>query len=60
LQRREDREGHASLGDGDFFTVMNDTRNIRKMIPQISNRRSFHMREKLSWIFRMKKVKFET
>jgi hypothetical protein len=60
LQRREDREVHASLGDGDFFTIMNDARNIRKMIPQISNRRSFHMREKLSWIFRKEKGDFET
>jgi hypothetical protein len=59
LQRGEDREGHASLGDGDFFTIMNDTRNIRKMIPQISNRSSFHMREKLSWIFRKEKGEFD-
>jgi hypothetical protein len=36
---------------------MNDTRNIRKMIPQISNRRSFHMRGNLSRVEEKVKVK---
>jgi hypothetical protein len=36
---------------------MNDTRNIRKMIPQISNRRSFHMRGNLSRVEKKVKVK---
>ena len=57
LQWREDRKWQPTLGYGDFFPIMNKARNIRKMISQISNRRSFHMRDNLSQVEEKVKVK---